>query len=185
MAEKIVPPFQSYASRSSHNSPKSPGKSLYVVLFLLLLIIIGIGAAQYLTSQSDDMQNSGPTAIEFEDPKDMAPTPTPESAITPTSTPSANTDLDRSNLSIVILNGSGVSGAAKKLSDALTKLGYEIESTGNADSSDYDSTEIEISNAKKNFLNILKEDLENDYTVGDTTTTYTGEGDAQIIIGAE
>jgi hypothetical protein len=184
MTEKTVPPFQSYTSRSSHNSPKSPGKSLYIVLFLLLVVIIGIGAAQYLSSRSDNSNDNAPTAIEFDEPSDTAPTPTPNLEPTSTATPSAS-DLERGDLSVVILNGSGVSGAARKLSDTLTELGYEVESTGNADSSDYESTEIEVSSTKKNFLNQLKKDLEGEYTIGDTSTTYTGQGDAQIIIGAE
>lgn len=183
MAEKTVPPFQSYASRSSHHSPKSPGKALYVVLFLLLLVIIGVGAAQLLSSQSENLNI--PTTIEFDEPEETAPSPTPQSETTPTASPSAANELDRSDLSVVILNGSGVSGAARKLSDTLTELGYDVESTGNADSSDYESTEIEVSSTKKNFLNILKEDLEDEYTIGTTSTNYTGTGDARIIIGAE
>lgn len=184
MTERTVPPFQSYASRSSHNSPKSPGKGLYVILFLLLIIIIGIGAAQFFSANSDKLKDAIPTAIEFEETSEIAPSPTPELQPTVTATPSANT-ADKSSISIVILNGSGVSGAARKLSDTLTELGYSVESTGNADSSDYESTEISISNTKKGMLDALKKDLEEEYTIGETTTNYTGEGDARIIIGAE
>lgn len=200
MADKTVPPFQSYASRSSSHTPRTPGKALYVVLFVLLVIIIGIGAAQFLTSRNDDIKDAAPTAIEFEEPTEAPPTPTPEAAettITPTGTDEDEaeeessdsvdkaTGLDRADLSIVVLNGSGVSGAAGKLSTTLTELGYDVSSTGNADSSDYESTEISISNVKRNFLNLLKKDLGSDYTIGETSTTYTGTGDARIIIGAE
>lgn len=197
MAEKIVPPFQSYASRSSNNSPRTPGKALYVVLFILLIVIIGIGAAQFLSSRNNQLKDAAPTAIEYEEPTDVTPSLAPdttednEATSSPTITEKDSdsvdtaTGLDRADLSIVVLNGSGVSGAAGKLSTKLKDLGYTVSSTGNADSSDYESTEINVKSTKKNFLNLLKKDLGSDYTIGDTTTTYTGSGDAQIIIGAE
>ncbi|HRN96793.1 MAG TPA: LytR C-terminal domain-containing protein [Candidatus Levybacteria bacterium] len=195
MAEKTVPPFQSYASRSTNHTPRTPGKALYVVLFLLLILIIGIGTAQFLSSRNNDLKDAAPTAIEFDEPTDIPPSPTPEeihTTITPTDTddePSDSVDkasgLDRADLSVVILNGSGVSGAAGKLSTKLKSLGYDVTSTGNADTSDYESTVIEVSSTKKNFLNLLKKDLGSDYTIGESTSTYTGTGDARIIIGAE
>ncbi len=198
MAEKIVPPFQSYASRSSNNTPRTPGKALYVVLFILLIVIIGIGAAQFLSSRNNQLKDTAPTAIEYEEPTDVSPSPTPEATEEDNTTPSPTkaddetsdtvdktTGLDRKDLSIVVLNGSGVSGAAGKLSTKLKDLGYNVSSTGNADSSDYESTEINLKSTKKSFLNLLKKDLGSDYIVGDTSTTYTGSGDAQIIIGAE
>jgi hypothetical protein len=201
MADKTVPPFQSYASRSSNHTPRTPGKALYAILIILLVVIIGVGAAQFISSRSDDLKDAAPTPIEFEEPTE-APTAAPTTAEDPeeslTPSPSVTgkesedsdsvdtaTGLDRADLSIVILNGSGVSGAAGRLSDKLSDLGHDIASTGNADNNDYAETTIEVSSTKKNFLNLLKKDLGSDYTIGESSTSYTGTGDAQIIIGAE
>lgn len=201
MSERSVPPFQSYSAKSPRSSgPKSPGKGLYIVLLLLLIIVVGIGAAQFLSSKSKDLNNATPTPIEFTEPTEApSPTPTPEESLTPTIsvTPSLSpttsasnsvdkaTGLDRSKLSITVQNGSGKAGAAGKAAKILEDLGYNVVSTGNADSYDYVNTEIEVSSLKKAYLALLKKDLGNDYTISTTSTTYSGDSDAVVIVGAE
>ncbi len=194
MADKKLPPFQSYASSSFNSAPRTPGKALYIVLFILLIIVVGIGAAQFLNSRSKEIKEVASAPIEFEEPTQApSPTPIPEDAEednddeTDASKKSVDSDtgLDRADISIVIQNGSGTAGAAGKASTLLQGLGYTIQSTGNADSYDYEETVIEVSATKKNFLKLLEKDLSSDYTIGETSSTYTGKGDALIIIGKE
>ncbi len=185
MADKL-PPFQSYASRSSNSAPRSPGKALYIVLILLLILVIGVGAAQYLSSRAGETQNSVPTPIEFEEPIEQEQiTPSPQITDTESSSEKSSEELDRAELSIVIHNGSGAAGVAKKASDILKGLGYTVRSTSNAGNFDYEETEIQISSEKKEYLELLQEDLSSSYTIGETSTDYTGAGDALIIIGEE
>ena len=180
MADSKVPPFQSYASRSPNSAPRTPGKLLYLVLFILLLVVIGVGAAQFFISRSNDLNNAAPTPIEFEES-----TPTPVVEDVPEEEPTPTTELERSDLSVVIHNGNGGRGVAGDASDIMEDLGYTVLSTGNADNYDYEETVIQVSSANADFLPLLEKDLGESYTIGETSTNYTGTGDALIIIGAE
>jgi hypothetical protein len=94
-------------------------------------------------------------------------------------------DLDRSEYTILIQNGSGTAGAAGRLADILGDLGYTLAETENADNFDYTETEISVSNGNTALLELLESDIEDEYTIGDTSTDYDGDEDAVIIIGAE
>jgi len=92
---------------------------------------------------------------------------------------------EKKTLSIAVKNGSGVTGAAAKASDFLKGLGYNVVSTGNADRDDYKNTKIQVKEAKKEFLDILKGDLSKNYTIGETSSDLpeNSSEDALIIIG--
>lgn len=187
MADKL-PPFQSYSSRSSNVAPRTPGKALYIILILLLLVVIGVGAAQYLSSRAGVTEDAVATPIEFEQPEEQ-----PQITVTVQPTQSEPEEEEeeseaqetkRSDLSIVIHNGNGEAGVAGKASNILKQLGYKVHSTGNAANYDYEKTVIRISKDKAVYLELLKDDLSSSYTIGETSTNYTGAGDALIIIGA-
>lgn len=183
MADNRVPPFQSYTSRSSNSAPRTPGKALYIVLVILLLVVVGIGAAQFLSSRSGDVSNIVSVPIEFNEPTPTAsPTPIVQETVEESS---ESAELDRSDISIVVQNGSGKAGVAGSASTTLKNLGYSIHSTGNADKYDYEETVIRISAENKEYLELLRDDLSETYTIGETSTNYTGTGDALIIIGQE
>lgn len=91
----------------------------------------------------------------------------------------------KKTLSISVKNGSGVTGAAAKASDFLKGLGYNVISTGNADTQDYQNTKIQVKKDKSEFLNLLKADLSKNYTIGETSSDLpeTSPEDTLIIIG--
>jgi len=66
------------------------------------------------------------------------PTPTTEAPAAPT-TPAT---VDPSEVSVSVFNGSGVAGVASSAADELTTAGFQVASTGNADSAAYTATEI-------------------------------------------
>lgn len=92
---------------------------------------------------------------------------------------------DRTKLSVSVKNGSGVTGAASKASDLLKGLRYNVVSSGNADKDDYKNTKIQVKNSKKEFLDILKNDLSKNYTIGETSSDLPADSseDALITIG--
>jgi cell envelope-related transcriptional attenuator-like protein/LytR cell envelope-related transcriptional attenuator len=55
---------------------------------------------------------------------------------------SALQSVDRKKVHLVVQNGSGISGLATTVSTKLEKLGYVIDSLGNADTFQYDTTQI-------------------------------------------
>ena len=76
------------------------------------------------------------------------PTPTPVSS-TPTPTPSeVIEELDLSEYSVSLLNGSGVPGEAGNAEELLSELEFADIKTGNAESYDYEQTEVSL---KKNL----------------------------------
>jgi cell division protein FtsL len=93
--------------------------------------------------------------------------------------------LDRSKLSITVENGSGVEGTAGKAAKILKDLGYNVVSTGNADNFNYEGVTIQVKDPQSNFVNLLKKDLANDYTVTSGTSDLAPDSstDAVIIIG--
>lgn len=199
----IVPeqtPQRHYSFERGSSAKKK--RVLFLLLFLLLVGGLVFGASRFLGQSSEKKEaQTSPTPTEFIFPTDTPtptedatkPTPTPtKAAATPTVTPrpSSNpvdktTGLDRSSLSVQILNGSGVAGAAKKASDFLSGLGYSIASTGNADAEDFQGVTIKVKSSKSSFLPLLKKDLEGSYTVSSSTSdlSASSSADALVIVG--
>lgn len=191
---------------SQQSQPKRPKTLIVLAVFLLLLGVILFVGSRFLTTQQtteeEESAKAAPTAIIA--PSDTPapseePTPTSKSNVTPskaaapttasttsssTSSVDKTTGLDRADLTVSILNGSGVAGVASKMSTTLKDLGYAIGSTGNADNFDYQNVTIQVKSAKSKYLPLLKKDIAASYTVGDATATLaSGSADAVIIIG--
>ena len=114
----------------------------------------------------------------------VSPTVEPVGA---TATPTSTIEVERKDLKIKVLNGSGIAGRAGEAADTLEELGYQVMVTGNADSFDYGETMIKIKEEKKNFLSLLTNDLETVYTVSSEESLLAEEEevDAVVIVGKE
>jgi len=100
--------------------------------------------------------------------------------------PVDSSGLDRSKLSVIVENGSGIEGTAGKAADVLKELGYNIISTGNADNYNYKGVTIKAKKEKGNFLELLKKDLSKNYKVTSSSSDLSSDSsptDALIIIG--
>lgn len=141
----------------------------FIILFLVILILIGLyflGA--YKKGSFNPSVVIKPTA-----------TPIPTTEPTPSPTPVA---LKRDELTINILNGSGVAGAAKETSTLLKNLGYTIKTVGNAKQFDYTGITILITKEKEMYLEQLKKDLADS---GKIVTEIDNDlaVDAEVIVG--
>lgn len=90
--------------------------------------------------------------------------------------------FDKSKFTLEILNGSGAAGAAKKIADRLSLLGYEVIKVGNAP--EVDKTQVYLSLDMENFKSEFLKDLEADFK----EASISGElkdstASARIIIG--
>ena len=193
----LNPSRRSYVYESSKNSGN---KKRIILIFIGVLILVALVAFAIIATggkgesekditptptESVISPTTVPTEAVTETPK-TSPTPTTKTTPTPTTTSTTDkkTGLDRADLTVAVENGSGVAGAATKMSDALKKLGYDVVSSGNADTFDYESTEIQVKSTKKSYLPLLKSDLSTDYTIGSATSDYTGsDADAVVIVG--
>ena len=136
------------SSPSSRQADHKP--NLLLIGFIILLIFLAAsGWFLYLTGGSVSL----PVSSETE---------TPSEEVTPSPSPPTPTPVDKSAISLEVLNGSGVSGAAGETSASLEALGYTITETGNADASDYEITQVYVA---KNFEHqeLLLSDLESEF----------------------
>src|SRR5687768_484793 len=125
------PEFPAYIEKSSRK-PR-----LLFILIVFTVIIIAILSGLYFLGASGNNQPVSPTAVPT-----STQTPTPTSSATPSAslspsvsgrvtprlspkpTAASSTKLDRSELTIAVLNGSGQAGAARSISSHLQTLGY-------------------------------------------------------------
>ena len=189
--------FESRLSRPRSNPNVKRYLTIILLIVVLGLLIFGVTRFFGGANKPEPTPTPAPTieVIPTEEPapaEEVETTPTKKPTNTPTPKPTVNpidkaTGIDRSKLSIQVLNGSGATGAAKKASDFLEGLGYNVIKIGNADSSDYSSTEIQISSAQSKYLDLLKKDLSTNYTIGNTSTDKSASesADAIVIIGKE
>lgn len=163
---------------SESNTTQSSGKLIKIILLLLIILVGIVGWVMYFSAQNPDLFSSinlGGTP----------PSPTP----TATPVPPSPTPVDRSVVSIQVLNGSGVSGAAAATAETLEGIGYTITGTGNADNSDYETTEIyTTSDFPENMTDTLLADLTKEYgsaSISGELDTLPGEANTRIILGTD
>lgn len=168
-------------SESEKKKP-SPFKIILIVLIVTLVIgLVGGGIYVYQKAMGKTKPPSAPepsvqtfpTSLPTEAPSLPSPTPTP--AI----------ELDRADLKLQVLNGSGTPGLAGEAQEYLEGLGYQDVDTGNAASYDYEETEIAIKEDKEEYLNLLIEDLSEEYTLATDTAILDEDSqyDAVVTIG--
>lgn len=110
------------------------------------------------------------------------PTPTPTQAPSPTPEPAKREDI-----SVQVLNGGGVAGAATKMKSFLVEKGYKVDDVGNTDDYTYDKTALLVKSGKDAYAVLLKEDLSQDYTLEASPGALSSDSlyDAQVIVGKE
>jgi hypothetical protein len=151
------------------------------ILIALAVLVVGglIGGGVFVYKKALGRKEAG----------QLTPTPEPLPAVEVTETPEAmltpTEELDKADLKIKILNGTGVPGAAGKAVQLLEKLGYQGIKTGNADAYDYEKTEIKIKESKMSYLSLLSQDLEDEYPLATETGTLeeSEDFDVEVILG--
>lgn len=113
--------------------------------------------------------------------------PTPAPTLTPVSSPASTPNqLVRSDWSLEVLNGSGVSGLAKKVAEQLSDLGYPVVKTGNADKQTYKSTEILVRSDLKDKVELVIADLKDVVKIASVAGELEeGTSSARIILGKD
>ncbi len=177
---------RSYIYDSKSNKSK---KKLIAIIGGVIIIILVLIIGSFIFSGGENPEDEDIFATPAIQAPTETPTPSPEDneeeSDDDLDAADTDTELDRSEYSILIQNGSGAAGAAGRLSDILGDLGYTVAGTENADNFEYEETVIRVATGNTALLNLLESDLEDEYTIGETTTDYDGDDDAVVIIGAE
>lgn len=151
---------------------KGKGKKKGLV-FLLVVAAIGVGIFLIVRG------SSGPKS---------EPSPTPDSNLygfetsEPTSTPGP---IDREDISIQILNGTGIAKEASFLQGKLAGLGYTDVDMSNAEEQDYETAQVTFSSdTPDEVVDEITEELEDIYKDVETTTSRSLEDvNVEIITG--
>lgn len=150
--------------------PKKSGKRLFVII---ILVVILAGAGFFLVGQFKPFSGS--------------PQSTP--SVVPTTIPSpapAQPILDRSQWSFEVLNGSGVTGEAKRKADKLQELGYQVIKTGNADKSNYSETQLFAQKELLEKIDLVVADLKDVIKIASVAGELKDStASARIIIGKD
>lgn len=140
---------------------------------ILIVAAIGIGIFLIVKGSKNPKTEASPTPdsnlYDYETPK---PTSSPE-------------PVDRENISIKVLNGTGIAKEASYLQGQLADLGYKDIDMGNADDQDYEVTEVTFSqDTPDEVIDEITKELEKIYEDVKTTTSRSLEDvDVQIITG--
>ena len=104
-------------------------------------------------------------------------TPTPTAAPSPTPTPS----FKKEELRVQVLNGSGTAGKASEMKTIFQEKGYQEIITDNADSFDYELTELQVKKSKSQAAAMIKEDLK-DYLTAFKETVLSEEETPDVVL---
>lgn len=179
-AEEALPPAPQADIRppmpvtysSNMNYRKGPGMWVVLVPGVLLLGALLGGIVFYQKS--------------LQTPSEATPAPIAsiEPIVAPSASPSAKLDLTK--YAINIENGSGIPGTAGSAKDLLTKAGFKVSATGNADTYDFTNTIIQTkSTVPAAFVTKLTTTLSGIYSVGTPKTlSNSSKDDVVVTIGS-
>lgn len=149
-------------------------KVFLILIFLLFLALSGYLSYDLVWKKQEPINNHP----EKETKITSTPFPKPTVILTVVETKT----LNRKDLKINVLNGTDIKGVAAKTKDFLLKKGYEDIEIGNAESEDFKQTEISIKEEKKDFLEILSNDLKSDYKIGTKSANLDKNSQFDVII---
>ena len=151
-------------------SQKKAVRGVFSVGIIVFLVIFGItGWAFYLKTKWLPTETVSTPVVEA--------TPSPTAVPTPIPTPEP---LEKANVIIEVLNGSGVSGLAGKTAKIFEDLGYIIDGVGNGD--DVDVTEVYIKEAEEGSLWQALDDIEDKLSVSSVSGYLDEDEDVMIRI---
>lgn len=157
--------------RMPNSEPKKKRNLIIAIVGIILLILLGVGAWFVLSDPTTEEATPEQETIEIQ------PTSTP----VPTETP---VPIERSEIRIQVLNGTGVSGEAGLLQEELEELGYEDIEAGNADNTDYEAAEVTFNeDLSPEAVTEITEMLEGMYVEVSTSTDSLDDFDVVIITG--
>ena len=140
------------------------------IAIITVLVLLVAGAGGYYFWQS---RNAATT------PKETAETTEIE---TPTEAPTPE-EVDKSEFSIEIQNGSGVEGEAGRAQTLLEDNDFTVDTTGNADNYDYEETVIQAGeDVSEAWLDELRNTLEEQYTVESRVEDIGEDATSEVVV---
>jgi flagellar basal body-associated protein FliL len=147
---------------------KANVKFIFIVILIIAVIAFGVWFIFFTEPEHEIDDKFEPTPTIFEET--LTPTPAVEA-------------VDKSEITIQILNGTGVAGEAAFFQGKLEDLDYSEIEVGNTKSQDYDVTEVRFSDSvSKELKDEIKSALENAYKDVEEKSG-ADDYDVEIILG--
>lgn len=148
------------------------GKKFFLLGIIILIVIFTLTGAVVLIKIKNTSQGNFTQEIKIttKDTTDISDSKTDQ--------------IIKSDWTFEVLNGSGTSGAAKKMADQLIGLGYTVIKTGNADQNNYPITMLYVAQNMTEKQDLLLEDLKITLNIATIAGTFTDStSSARIIVG--
>ncbi len=152
-----------------------PGIRVSKEIMLFIASFVGSFLVFTLLTQS-------PAGFNMKLPNFMAkakPTPTPTALPLPTATPTPA--IKKDTLKVKILNGSGTPGKAGDVKTVMKDKGYKDIVTGNADTFDFELTEIAVKKGNEHLGSLVKSEI-SDYAKAAKITVLSKSETADIVV---
>ena len=188
----------SFPTYSIYKEKSSGKRRIFLIITVFMIVAASILAGLYLLGSASKKSAPIPVSPTIAVTATPLPTSSVSAVLTPrlteaiSTSPSAglakidtSSKLDRAELDIVILNGSGVAGAAALVSDYLRDLGYTIVRVGNAESYTYKNLTILVKKNKSGFAGLLKKDLQANPSFASVSASISDDisTGAEVIVG--
>jgi hypothetical protein len=167
---------KSAGSEQSRRETRSGSSSLFTTGIIIFSLIFGLaGWTLYFNTKFNFIPAPSLPSDQAGLVEDV--TPTPEVSPTPIN--------NRAEITLEVLNGSGVAGMAARTAERLEALGYSVIGTGNADRSNYTETQILVA-PEFDTAELLLSDLTREFD----SASVSGElqdstASARIIVGRD
>ncbi|KKQ51316.1 hypothetical protein A2865_03035 [Candidatus Woesebacteria bacterium RIFCSPHIGHO2_01_FULL_39_17] len=108
-------------------APKEKKSKTPLIIAIILVVLLGVAGWWFFGKEETLEENDA----------EVSPTP-----FVAESTPTPKVEIDRDEVKIQVLNGTGITGAAGALQKELEGLGYSQVDVGNAQKQDFKATEV-------------------------------------------
>jgi len=170
----------SQANQTAPEVPSRPsgGKNKKIIaIFLLVIAVILIAASFFFYLGNKKSSSEATPTPEAVDSIIMVDSPEPEATDEPE-------DVDMSDLTANVLNGTGIPKEASFVSDILKDLGYEDVEVGNASDQNQTVTLVVFSsNITKSMQDKVVSELEKSYKTVKSSTSSSAKYDVEVTTG--
>lgn len=172
-----------YAPVEAKRSWKGP----IIVFFVVVVLTALIGGAIFWSQQGTELMGGLPAAS----PTPVAtasPVITPEPTATASASPAPDidtTEVDKEELTVLVVNATGVNGLAGRVSEALGTAGWDNVQAANATGTYEDGATYVTEGLDAAVITALEEDLDRELTPGEINEPRASQFDIVIVLADE
>lgn len=172
-----------YAPVEAKRSMKGP----IIVFFVVVVITALIGGGIFWSQQGGELLGALPQTPASPTPSPVAsstPEPSPVATASATPTPAAS-EVDKEELTVLVVNATGINGLAGRVSEQLGTSGWENVQAGNATGTYEDGATYVTADLDPAVVAALEEDLDRELTPAAIRETRASQFDIVIVLAEQ